>query len=365
MHVHRSNRTETLVDVLAAVVARPVGDATAPECIVVQGKGMERWLSMQLAQRFGVWANPLFPFPRKLIERAITVVLGPEGAPSACFEPETLMWAIAALLPAHLERPEFAPIRTYLTDDERGTKRSALAQRIADTFDQYVVYRPQMVIEWERGAGADWQAVLWRALVARYGATHIAARAAAFLAGVPTTPPRGFPTRVSIFGISTRPPLYLQLPAALSAQVEIHLFLLSPSREYWADVRSQRETIRAHARRGATTDTLDVTEGHPLLASLGRLGRDFQQVLEATGEYEETEADLYHDPGTGSMLATLQSDILRLVHRGRGGDGAPLPHRRDDDSISVHACHGPMREVEVLHDQLLAAFDADDSIYCY
>ena len=144
MHVHRSNRTETLVDVLAAVVARPVGDATAPECIVVQGKGMERWLSMQLAQRFGVWANPLFPFPRKLIERAITVVLGPEGAPSACFEPETLMWAIAALLPAHLERPEFAPIRTYLTDDERGTKRSALAQRIADTFDQYVVYRPQM-----------------------------------------------------------------------------------------------------------------------------------------------------------------------------------------------------------------------------
>ena len=362
MHVHRSNRTETLVDVLAAVVARPVGDATAPECIVVQGKGMERWLSMQLAQRFGVWANPLFPFPRKLIERAITVVLGPEGAPSACFEPETLMWAIAALLPAHLERPEFAPIRTYLTDDERGTKRSALAQRIADTFDQYVVYRPQMVIEWERGAGADWQAVLWRALVARYGATHIAARAAAFLAGVPTTPPRGFPTRVSIFGISTLPPLYLQLLAALSAQVEIHLFLLSPSREYWADVRSQRETIRAHARRGATTDTLDVTEGHPLLASLGRLGRDFQQVLEATGEYEETEADLYHDPGTGSMLATLQSDILRLVHRGRGGDGAPLPHRRDDDSISVHACHGPMREVEVLHDQLLAAFDADDSL---
>jgi len=307
MHVHRSNRTEALVDILAEVVAQPAGDAAAPECIVVQGKGMERWLSMQLAQRFGVWANPLFPFPRKLIERAITAVLGPEGEPSACFEPETLMWAVAELLPAHLQRPEFAPIRTYLADDERGTKRIALAQRIADTFDQYVVYRPQMVIEWERGAGTDWQAVLWRALVARHGATHVAARAAAFLTAVPSTPPRDFPSRISLFGISALPPLHLQLLAALSTHVEVHLFVLSPSREYWADIQSHRQAIRAQARRGVSIDTLHLTEGHPLLASLGRLGRDFQQVLEVAGDYEEPDADLYRDPGTGNMLATLQS----------------------------------------------------------
>ncbi len=361
MHVHRSNRTEVLVDVLAGVVTRPAGDAAAPECIVVQGKGMERWLSMQLSQRFGVWANPDFPFPRKLIERAITAVLGPEGAPSACFEPETLMWSIADLLPAYLAHAEFAPIRTYLADDERGTKRIALAQRIADTFDQYVVYRPQMIIEWEQGAGTEWQAVLWRALVDRHSATHIAARAAAFLSAAPTTPPRNFPRRLSLFGISTLPPLHLQLLAALSANVDVHLFMLSPSREYWADVRSQREAIRAQARRATSAATLHFTEGHPLLASLGRLGRDFQQVLEATGDYEETEADLYHDPGTSSMLATVQSDILRLVQRGRD-DHSALPYQRDDDSISVHACHSPMREVEVLHDQLLAAFDAERTL---
>lgn len=370
MHVHRSNRTEALVAILAEVVARPAADAAAPECIVVQGKGMERWLSMQLAQRFGVWANPLFPFPRKLIELAITAVLGPQGQPSACFEPEALMWAVADLLPVHLQRPEFAPIRTYLAEDERGTKRIALAQRIADTFDQYVVYRPQMIIEWERGtnagagagAGTDWQAVLWRALVARHGATHVAARAAAFLTAVAATSPSGFPARVSLFGISTLPPLHLQLLAALSTHVEVHLFVLSPSREYWADIQSQRQAIRAQARRGVSIDTLPFPEGHPLLASLGRLGRDFQQVLEATGAYQEPDADLYHDPGTGSMLATLQSDILKLVYRERGGDASPLPHRRDDESIRVHTCHSPMREVEVLHDLLLAVFDADHTL---
>ena len=72
---------------------------------------------------------------------------------SPCFAPETMMWSIADLLPRHLARPEFAPIRSYLADDERGVKRIQLAERIANTFDQYVVYRPKMVLGWESGAG--------------------------------------------------------------------------------------------------------------------------------------------------------------------------------------------------------------------
>ncbi|HVO24238.1 MAG TPA: exodeoxyribonuclease V subunit gamma [Candidatus Margulisiibacteriota bacterium] len=360
MHVHRSNRTERLVDVLAEVVARPIGEAPAPECIVVQGKGMERWLSMQLAQRFGVWANPDFPFPRKLIERAVAAVLGPEAASAPCFEPETMMWAIADLLPQYLSRAAFASIHSYLAEDTSGTKRIALAQRIAETFDQYLVYRPEMILEWEQGGGADWQAVLWRALVERHGATHIAARAGALLRAAPTAPAIGFPARVSLFGMSTLPPLYLRLLMSVAAHVELHLFVLSPSREYWADIRSRREVIRA--RRDVGADTLHLAEGHPLLASLGRIGREFQQVLEASGDYQETDADLYQDPGTGSLLTTVQSDILTLTHRGPRGSRAPLPYRDDDRSISVHACHSPMREVEVLHDQLLAAFDADRTL---
>ena len=42
-----------------------------------------------------------------------------------------------------------------------------------------------------------------------------------------------------------------------------------------------------------------------------------------------------------------------------GRDGTPDVGTRDDDrSIEIHACHGPLREVEVLHDRLLALFDA-------
>lgn len=408
MIVHRSNRIEALVDALAELVAAPLADPFAPEWIAVQGRGMERWLAIELARRLGVWANPAFPFPRKVIDAAAAAVLGEAAPLPAVFEPGTLRWAIAEALPHHFGRPGFGAIQRYLGDDRRGAKRLQLAGRIADLFDQYAVYRPHMVLEWEQGAGGDWQAELWRALVRTHGAAHAAARARALLAALAAgrTPGARFPRRLSLFGISTLPPLYVQILAALADTVELHLFLLSPSREYWGELRSRRERIRdltrgvasagaaavaprpvqpslpglldeqperaapAAADRladGATAaDTAD--EGHPLLASLGRVGRDFQYVLEGCADYQDDPRDRYLEPGQGSMLAVLQSDILALTIRDAAATGArsAAPGRiaiaADDTSLAVHACHSPMREVEVLHDQLLALFARQETL---
>lgn len=368
MFVHRSNHTDALVDVLAGLMTQPPANPLAAECIVVQGRGMERWLAMQLAQRLGVWANPDFPFPRTLIERAITAVLGTAGAPSPCFAPEMMLWSVASLLPQHLDEAGFAPIRTYLADDARGIRRIQLAQRIADTFDQYVVYRPHMVLAWEGGAETHWQARLWRALVNRHGSYHIAARAGAFIEAIERSDARlnGFPARVSLFGISTLPPLYLEMLAALSRHIEIHLFWLSPSPEYWAELRSHRAVLRLLAKNG--TGRIDAESWHfedsnPLLTSLARVGRDFQQMLETTVAYQEDRANLYVEPDPANALVTLQADIFFLRHRAPGrSEAPPLPLHARDDSIRVHACHGPMREVEVLHDQLLALLDSDSTL---
>src|SRR5512139_3846957 len=117
MFVHRSNRADVLVDRLATVVSNSLPDPTAAECIVVQGRGMERWLSAELARRLDVWANPDFPFPRKLIERAIRAVMGEEAATAGAFAPDALVWAVAALLPALRRHREFAPIDGYLAKD--------------------------------------------------------------------------------------------------------------------------------------------------------------------------------------------------------------------------------------------------------
>jgi exodeoxyribonuclease V gamma subunit len=47
LYFHTSNRLETLLEDLAAVVGKPLPVILQPETIVVQSLGMGRWLSLQ------------------------------------------------------------------------------------------------------------------------------------------------------------------------------------------------------------------------------------------------------------------------------------------------------------------------------
>jgi len=227
-------------------------------------------------------------------------------------------------------------------------------------FDQYAVFRPDLVEEWKRGGGEDWQAPLWRTVRGRLGAADPTTRATALLRALRAGNARrgDFPQRISLFGLSTLPPLYVDVLAALATHVELHLYLLSPSREYWGDLASTREALRAQVRSGGLDlETLHLNDGHPLLASLGRVGRDFQRVLESRADYEDDER--YTETGDADALTQLQSDMLSLRVRSAPDRAA---WRKGDASIRIHACHAPMREVEVLHDQLAALFAGDASL---
>jgi exodeoxyribonuclease V gamma subunit len=374
LHVHRSNRTERLVDALARTVAQPLASVFQAEWVTVSSPGMERWLSMELGKRLGVWANPAFPFPRKLIETILAAVL-PDSDAQLAYDPTCMLFAIARLLRERADDPELAqpvqycelaqPVRDG-ADTTRDRRRLALAQRLADLFDQYLTYRPELALGWEAGLGADaadlasFQGPLFRALAREYGPHHLPARARAVLRSLAKAGlPAGLPERLHLFGISTLPPLYLDVLAALAEHCEVHLFLLSPTREYYGDLRSARERKRRSRRQLSFGEAAFRSEPHALLASLGRHGREFNDLLEELPQYTEARADLYEDPGTDSLLHALQADLLALRTRGGAPDElAPLPLAATDRSLSIHACHGPMREVEVLHDQLCALISA-------
>ncbi len=375
LYVHTSNRSEQLVQALVQVLQSgpPGDDPTTPEIVAIQGKGMERWLSLQLAQRLGVWANFSFPFPRGVLDKIIAGVLRDESATTAP-DPETERWRIARLLPALAAQRGFEPIRRYLTDDDDGVRRVELAARIANTFDHYAIYRPDMVLRWEDAPAPDddWQPQLWRAIEkdARArgdGASMHAARRHAALERALTSsrePIPGLPSRVSLFGVTTLPPAWLSVLRAASTRIDVHLFLVAPSQHYWAEIRSQRDVARELAQKdvidAADEERLKELVGNPLLASLGRVAREMQAVLESLDYQDGTSVPVEPAPdeGPATMLQTLQSDVLNLRHRRPGNAAAPsLPFPGDDRSVVVHACHGPMREVEVLHDQLLALYE--------
>jgi exodeoxyribonuclease V gamma subunit len=393
MRVYRSNRMEALSGALAEVLRTPCEGATPletmsqREVVVVHSQGMARWLSMELARHLGVCANIEFPFPKAMVRQSVGAVLGEQEDAWKVWRPDAMLWSTLSALSGLLDAPSFSPLATYLSQRSASSRPQdalghvdavLLVREIADIFDRYISYRPDLIAAWERGEGDadDWQPALWQAIRARVATPHLGALVGqlegALRRRVEVSPER-LPKRICLFGISTLPPFYLDLFSALGQIRDIHLFILCPSNVYWGDIRSKREQARELRRLERTQGTpadlgeLHLDEGNPLLASFGRLGRDFQVVLEdrdAAMAYHDTGDDLFVDPmgEAPSLLHVLQSDILNVQKRGLGADDAPIRVADDDTSVRVHACYGAMRQVEALRDDLLDRFAADPTL---
>ncbi len=379
-NVFTSNRMENLVCALTQLLKEPLRSPSAPELISVQSLGMRQWLSMQIAKRMGICANFEFPFPRDLIQLFYRRGLEGSLADSDPYRAERLTWLVMALLPGMLMQSEFAPLKNYLKEKEQqhggGLRLYQLAERIADTFDQYGMYRADIIQAWDADdktkwsvdEGNLWQPLLWKAITGALGEKHQSRHAAAIAGdfieavkqGIPAS--SSLPQRVSLFAITTLPPLYVDVLAAVAKQVQVNLFQFSPSREYWANIRTKRGILREQISRAAALEKdrfdLHLEEGNALLASMGRIGKDFQGILESRVDYTEPGDNLFVEDESaeaGTILTAVQSDILRL------SQGHPAVGR-DDRSIVFHSCHTPMREVEVVRDQLRAMFDGDKQL---
>ena len=164
LNLYTSNRLEVLAEKLAEVLRNPLASPLQQEIILVQSKGMERWVSMELARHHGICANIQFPFPNHFVYRIFREVI-PEVQEKSPFDPEIMAWKVMQILPTCLDKKSFESLQGYLKGDQTGLKRFQLSSRIADLFDQYLIFRPEMVLGWDKGAENHWQAVLWRELV--------------------------------------------------------------------------------------------------------------------------------------------------------------------------------------------------------
>ena len=357
LNIYTSNLMERLVDDLERVVGAPRPAPCTPfskEIIVVQSKGMQRWLSMELAARIGVWANGDFLFPNKFVEQIFAKLLPDCPAEAPLFAPEVMTWRVLALLQQSAGAPGFEEISGYLTDDRDGLKRMQLAQRIADAFDRYTIYRPEKLLEWERGGEEHWQAQLWRALTDGVPQKHRARLLQDFRKALETAPPQHQP-RISVIGIPSLPPFHLEVLSRMARHAEVNLFLLNPCRQYWGEIVSERELARLEKLGHGAEEWYET--GNPLLASWGKLGRDFfDAIIDGCGDHERT--DSFTEIPLGSLLHEVQGDIVEL----RGAEAGPRPVPAQDVSLQVHSCHSPMREVELLYDTLLAVFAADPAL---
>ncbi|MGD2150067.1 MAG: exodeoxyribonuclease V subunit gamma, partial [Desulfobacterales bacterium] len=377
--IYTSNHMEILAQQLARMVREPLPSPLVPEIIVVQSRGMERWVSMEIARHNSICANCSFLFPNLFLQEIAKTIIPdlPEDSP---FDPVAMTFKIMNVLQSSIHLPGYESLKRYMVDDKNGMKRFQISQKIADLFDQYLVFRPEMIFRWEKGKEDHWQAQLWREISSGTKSLHRARMRKTLLQKIKKQPHeiKNLPDRISIFGISYLPPFHLEAFIEISRLSQVNLFLMNPCREYWAEIVSPRqikEIQKKYITSTGITEELYLEEGNRFLASMGTLGRNFFSMISGIDcrMFEQ-----FEDPDEHHMLSKIQRDIYHLKDRKiypqdsspdlePGDICPPSPHtdtmQRDvDTSIQIHSCHSPMREIEVLHDNLLAMFEEDPDL---
>ena len=161
---------------------------------------------------------------------------------------------------------------------------------------------------------------------------------------------RDFP-HVTVLGTGSINPLLIEVLQLLDeAGCNIVIHVLLPTMEFLGDLHRRKELPSSEL----DSEKFTPNTGHPLLRSMGRHAvGSFLLLGELDEQYSNWPESSFpeHPSENLSLLNRLQSGIRTLT--------LPAAEKIDpsDISIRVHSCYGPRREMEVLRDELLRAFE--------
>lgn len=410
LNVYQSNRLEALVTLLAEQCKLPPSsNPFSPETILVHSPGMSQWLKVQLSKKNGICANVNFPLPSSFIWKLYQHLL-PEVPDQSPFNKDRMAYKLYELLPNVLVQDEFVAIEQYLACEKATSVNELqsnfdqlrlfnLCEKIADVFDNYLMYRPDWLEHWQNGnndlpdqplTGDDihsqtWQPILWRELVKATGQKqqsnlHRANMHQLLLQKLNDADSKNMlsilPPRLFVFGISTLPSHQLEILQALSEHISVDILWFNPCQQFWGDILSEKVIARLSSKQKQLAEINTehqqdyFVSGNPLLASWGKVGRDYLDLL-SNSNLDITDIFIDIPNQKPSMLEKVQQDVFDLEFR---GSQTPLTPQQlnsdfgkqiltsDDDSIFVHNCHSQVRELEVLKDKLLGWFEQDPEL---
>lgn len=347
---------EQLLPLLADRLRAPLADPFLPDIVVVPTAGTRDWLIERLGHLLddgrgeAILTNVQFWFPNEFNLHAI----GIERTADDPWAVRRLRWTVLGLLTEHPEwAPGFASARRPL----------ATAQRIAELFDRYSVYRPEMPASWAVGTAADpeqplrpdkhWQFDLWHEARRRVGPSvgerFIAARGHLTIESAQVA----LPGRLSVFGLDVMSPAKVSLLAELASLIDLAVYAVFPA-------PSCIPTLAAADLGDHLRGHVDVSSAvhNPLSRAWARAGLESMALL----THAFSEVGVVEGPTAPSVLGRLQRSIASdeplgvPAHRRRALD-------RGDGSVQVHLCHGATRQVEVMRDALLHRLADDDTLH--
>lgn len=369
-------RPEALVADLIAWLDVPPDDPFDQDLIVVPNVGLREWLSGELVARLGILSHVDFVFPAELQRRALALPDSDEDP----WRPERMAWHVLALLADHVDLGDTPwqndPVRPW-----------SVARRIADVLEHAATQRPDLVEGWRDAASASgggrgesaggWQARTWRELRRRI-AQPAGAEVLLDELRAGTSAASRLPRRVVLFGTSAFSAPSIALLAHVARTHD--LLVLTTSASPAAVASAVAAVAVSMPGSGSSADIAFVAPSRgdaprataPLLATWGRPALESARLVAplATSAaasdgavIHETDADL----SSSRQLTRLQTAIARDEPH-----GAPLrldpkllgtgEDAMGDGSIQIHACHGLVRQLEVLRDALLHALEEDPTL---
>lgn len=392
--IYHSNHLDSLQYMASYLIQQnPLENPLLPEYFIIHSSGMTNWLKSALAEEHNIFANTKLEFPINQIVTIIENLLTEEERINTNLRISrlTLTWAVFDVL-NHSSLEDLEVLERYLETDQTlksDIRMMGLAEEIAGLFDKYLAYRPDWFEAWQNNQllfddSVDelWQQKIWREIYQKVIPQHYLANITELLKSIPEDRYQNpkIPTRLFMIGISTLPPLFIDLLHTLSRHIDVHLFFTNPSQFYWGDLTQYRHRNiqriifeSSQSRENIFSPEIDAEtfdhdlehqeqwlefHGNPLLASFGKIGRDFIHLLSQYDDIREIEA--FSEPETKGLLGYVQREVFNLSAVNQ--DQPKYLVENNDQSISFHAHYSERREVEGLYDQLLHAFNRDPTL---
>ena len=338
--IYKNNRLESkqfLGTALSIIKNLAENAPLKKKSIIVQSDGMARWLTLKAATDAGVFANFEFVSPDGFLRDFAEKFFG--ITPDSVYNKKNAEWALYKLL----RNEKSGEIGKYIGGNEARAFR--FSRTIADLFEQYFVYRPNMMKSWQdaKPAGLDdnesWQFEIFSRLaeVKNIGTSGFAQL---FNKKCREASPGNadYPAALVLFGISIMNKYQLDMFRELSRLFPVHLFAMSPSREYFSHSRKKGDFDSDKTQELSADDLPDTFFGRFCAAGLDFL--NFTSDLNDENDFETPEGN--------TLLASIQCDILNDLE---------TPEKAEnDDSVQIISCRDKMREIEVLKDNLLELF---------
>jgi exodeoxyribonuclease V gamma subunit len=331
---------------------------------VTQTAGMNNWLKMQIASHLGIAANCRFLKPNDLIHQ-LYYLLG--GRYTEILSTQNLTWLLFKLLGESDFTDKFPEVASYYQDSEtdKDLKRMGLAEKVADLFDQYQIYRPEMIGQWNATSlkevkEEDWQEYLWikAKIVSGNSLPDKTIIGQHILDALKSPEERERLNKrikaVHLFGLSIITAYHIKILYDLSEYVDVHFHIINPSPAvYWFDDRSEKQLARWRQKGKKDVDTENA--GNPLVAGWGRVVQDtfglFFKHDEFVNAYDDTDLA---PPEADTLLHKIQDDVFNSATSNRN----PLTMADlNDGSVIMNSCYTVAREVEVLYNYLVYLVD--------